>query len=405
MTDVTLASGSWVTLPWYNALSDPQGFYNNGAYKVEKKTNLSGILNININVSCSVNNMPGTLSANGTWQLRALETGSSTPYGITALQSYILFFDQLQQSRTGGINTTYELQTEFLLNSIPAGNYYLQIRQSPNFATGSLPLVTLDPLSTTKSYLQIKEVKSAADGRIIDIPSNMPYGTTGIKQIDFITGLQKKFNLVIYPNKTKANQFIIETFNNWYKRGEIKDFNKYINLDDTIGVIPSNNLAVNKLNFGDTLDTDYISQQFSKAANREYAKSYYVDTTNFYSQGELNVKTTFASDPLSRIAGTGLSGSVSGINPPVTQFSIGTWKVSRVTSASLVCGNFTEAAFYQLYTDTGTFQTGKIAYTDPYGNNPVIGFDWMVYQTQGAGEVYALNPTTGEIGYGSGIFC
>lgn len=321
MTDKVLTSGSWTTLPWYNALSDPQSFYNNGAYKVEKRTNLSGLLNLNINVSCSVNNMPGTLSANGTWGIRLLETGSSTPYSTRAIQSYIFFFDQLQQSRTGGINQNYELQTEFVLQDIPVGNYYFQIRQSPNSPTGSLPVVTMDPQSTTKSYLEIKEVKQAADGRVIDIPSNMPYGTTGIKQIDFITGLQKKFNLVIYPNKTKANEFIIETFNNWYKRGEVKDFNKYINLDENIEVIPTNNVAVNKLNFLDTLDTDYISQQFSKAANREYGKSYYIDTTNFYSQGEFNVKTTFAADPLARIAGTGLSGSVSGISPTYNCFN------------------------------------------------------------------------------------
>ncbi len=29
------------------------------------------------------------------------------------------------------------------------------------------------------------------------------------------------------------------------------------------------------------MDQDYISQQFSKAANREYATTYYTDTQNF----------------------------------------------------------------------------------------------------------------------------
>jgi len=317
MTDVQLPSNTFVTLPWYNTLVDAQGFYNNGAYRVEKRTNLEGVLNLNVNVSCSVNNMPGTFSANGTWQLQMIETGSSTAYGLTAIQSYIVFFDQLQQSRTGGINTTYELQTQFKLYDIPAGNYYFQVKQRPNFASPTVqPTVIMDPGETNKSYIEIKQVNQAADGRVIDIPSNMPYGTNGIKQIDFILGLQKKFNLIIYPNKTRTNEFIIETFNDWYKRGEVKDFNRYINLDKRIEVIPANNLAVNKLNFGDTLDNDYISQQFNKEANREYGKSYYVDTTNFFSQGEFNVKTTFASDPLIRIPGTGLSGSVGGITPP-----------------------------------------------------------------------------------------
>jgi hypothetical protein len=389
MTDITLASGSWTTLPWYNELSDPQNFYNNGAYTVEKTTNLKGALNININVSCSVNNMPGTLSANGTWQLRMLETGSSTPYSTQAVQSYIFFFDQLQQSRQGGINTTYELASEFKFNSIPSGSYYFQLRQSPNSPTGSLPLVTLDPQGTTKSFIEIKEVKQAADGRIMDIPSNMPYGTTGIKQIDFILGLQKKFNLVIYPNKTKLNEFIIETFNDFYKRGEVKDFNKYINLDKNIEVIPANNLAVNKLNFGDTLDTDYISQQFSKQANREYGKQYYIDTTNFYSQGEYNVKTTFASDPLIRIAGTGLSGSVGGINPPITQYSAGTWQFTSL-GARAACSS---AIQIEIFTANGLLTTGQTAYVDEYGITPLTGY---TYYSNGT-IIYKINSSTGVL--------
>ena len=389
MTDITLASGSWTTLPWYNSLSDPQDFYNNGAYRVEKTTNLKGAINININVSCSVNNMPGTFSANGTWGIRLLETGSLTPYSNRAIQSYIVFFDQLQQSRNGGINTTYELASEFKFDTVPAGNYYFQLLQSPNFATGSLPLVTLDPLATTKSFIQITEVKQAADGRVMDIPSNMPYGTTGIKQIDFILGLQKKFNLVIYPNNTNQSEFIIETFNEWYKRGEVKDFNQYINLDEKIEVIPANNLAVNKLNFGDTLDQDYISQQFSKAANREYGKTYYVDTTNFYSQGEFNVKTTFASDPLIRIAGTGLSGSVGGITAPITQYSAGTWNFTSAGALSACSSPFD----FVVYTANGLLTSGQVAYYDQYGITPITGYTFF---SNGL-LIYAINSSTGVI--------
>jgi hypothetical protein len=391
MTDVNLPSGSFVTLPWYNELSDPQNFYNNGAYRVEKTTNLEGTLNININVSCSVNNMPGTLSANGTWQIRMLETGSSTAYSTQAVSSYINFFDQLQQSRQGGINTTYELGSQFKFNTIPAGNYYFQLRQSPNAATGSLPLVTLDPKGTTKSFLEIRQVNQAADGRVMDIPSNMPFGTSGIKQIDFILGLQKKFNLVIYPNNTKPNEFIIETFNEWYKRGEVKDFNQYINLDDKIEFIPANNLAVNKLNFGDTLDQDYISQQFSKAANREYGKTYYIDTTNFYSQGTFEVKTTFASDPLIRIAGTGLSGSA--ITPTETTFFAGNVTFTANSNPIYACSS---PIAIDVYTIDGTLNTGNILYYDRYAQSRVTGYKF--FNPGGGNAITEVNPVTAVVG-------
>ena len=400
MTDKVLVADTFTTLPWYNELSDPQNFYNNGAYEVKEMTNLSGKLNININVSCSVNNMPGTLTANGTWQIRMIETGSSTPYSLRAIQSYIFFFDQLQNSRTGKIDTTYELATEFLMDSIPPGNYYFQIKQRPNSAVDAAPLVTLDPQGTTKSFLQINEVKQAADGRIMDIPSNMPFGTNGIKQIDFLMGVQKKFNLVIYPSKTKKNEFIVETFNNWYKSGEIKDFNKYINLDEKIEVIPANNFAVNELNFGDTLDTDYISQQFSKAANREFGKQYYTDTQNFFSQGKFEVKTTLASTPLIRIAGTGLSGSVSGINPTVTQYSAGNYRFSNAGNPNAVCFSGIDI---EMYTADGMISPGQIAYYDQYGSLPIRGYQTFTYG--GGNEIYEINGFTGEIGYGTGNFC
>jgi len=173
-----------------------------------------------------------------------------------------------------------------------------------------------DPVNQIKSYLEVTKVAQLGDGLVMDIPSNMPFGTNGIKQIDFLTSIQKKFNLVIYPSRTVRNQFIVEPFNNWYNKGRRWDFNKYINLDDKIEVIPANNLAVNELNFGDTLDQDYISQQFSKEANREFGKQYYIDQENFFSQGTYNVKTSVSSTQLLQIANTGVSGSVAGAAPP-----------------------------------------------------------------------------------------
>jgi hypothetical protein len=309
MTDLNIPNNTWTTLPWFNELQDRGGFVNNGAYTVTKQSNLTGVVNLNFNVSCSVNNLPGQIN------LRLIETGSATTAGTNTLVTLNQFLGQTAVSRgTGGLNQTFELSAPVYFGSVPVGTYYFQIWMNEYFATTD-PKVTLDPGGTTKSFIEIKKVNQAADGRVIDIPSNMPFGTNGIKQIDFILGLQRKYNLVIYPNRTKPNEFIIETFNEWYNKGQVKDFNRYINLDKTIEFIPANNLAVNKLNFGDTLDGDYVSQQFSKGANREFGKQYYVDTTNFYSQGEFNVKTTFASSPLLRMTGTGLSGSVSGITP------------------------------------------------------------------------------------------
>jgi hypothetical protein len=376
-------------------LEDPQNFYDNGAYRVEVSSSLRGILNLNINVSCSVNNMPGTFSQNGTWQYRLIETASSTAYSLNAIQSYIQFFDELQQSRSGGINTTYQLQSEFTTNEIPPGNYYFQIKQRPNVATGTLPTVTMDPLGTSKSFLQVRKVNQAADGRIMNIPLNMPFGTSGIKQIDFITSIQKKFNLVIYPSKTSINTFIIEPFNQWYDKGRRWDFNKYINLNDKLEVIPANNLAVNELNFGDTLDQDYISQQFSKAANREFGKTYYTDLQNFFSQGKFEVKTSVASTQLLQVAGTGVSGSIAGINPGQQVYYAGSYGLSISGNPRSACSG--DYDYADVYTIDGTINYGNILYADSSGLYPFTGYR-ILYDLMNC-TLYSIDPSTAVLSY------
>jgi hypothetical protein len=390
-TNVTIPMNTWTTLPWANELEDAAGSLNQGAYTVGKKSNLSGIFNLNFSVSSS-GNLPGQFA------VRLIETGSAYTTGeIGTIPSWAQYFTQLANGRssTQSIGQDFELISQVQFPSVETGSYYFQVKIN-EYYVASDPLIRVDPNTTggdatTKSYIQITKPNQAADGRILDIPSNMPFGTNGIKLVDFITGIQKKFNLVIYQDKTKPNQFIVETFNNWYKQGQVKDFNKYINLNSPIEVLPANNFAVANLNFGDKLDTDYISQQFRKGANRDYGKAYYVDTQNYFSQGTLNVETTFASDPLIRMPGTGLSGSNSGINPPVTKYSAGSWYFTNQNGARYAC---TSSNRFEIFTADGSITSGQTAYHDQYGTNLVTGYYFFSNGTL----IYNINPTTGQIG-------
>lgn len=311
-TDRTLNAGVVEYLPWYNIQQDPQNFVGSGtSYRIERPTKLYGEISLNVQVSGSNSNVPA-------FYLYAINANTNATGSYQTLATINDFYTQVHYSIASGsgVNRTDVVTQVFTTGVIPAGEYYFKLQYVDQYTPSGGLTVTLDPGGNPKSYIQIKKVKQAGDYRIMDIPSNMPYGTSGIKLVDFISGLQKKFNLVIYPDNTKPNQFIVETFNDWYQKGKILDFNQYINLDDKIEVIPANNFAVNKLTYGDTLDSDYVSQQFAKGANREYGKTYYTDTTNFFSQGSFDVKSAFASSPLLYVDGTGLSGSVGGYNPP-----------------------------------------------------------------------------------------
>jgi hypothetical protein len=380
-TDVTMSAGVDLQLPWSNIQTNPGGnMAGDLVWSTSYPTELRGVVNLNFNISSSTQSVPR-------FALRIKDSTSSTTISNQLLGNINDYLEEIRLYNAGATRPqTIETSQQFNSGLLPSGSYEFYLEYENSATSVGAVQVVLDPGATLKSYLEVNKLTSIGDGLVMDIPSNMPFGTNGIKQIDFITSLQKKFNLVIYPNKTKLNEFIIETFNEWYKTGEVKDFNKYINVDDKIEVIPANNFAVNNLNFGDTLDTDYISQQFSKQANREYGKSYYTDTENFFSQGTFEVKTGFASGPLVRLNGTGLSGSVGGITPP------------PVTSYSFIMGNngysseydaCNETYYYPtvVYASTGNPYLVNQLFTDPSLTNPFNGYD--VYWKWGIPDYYA----------------
>jgi hypothetical protein len=294
-------------LPYYNVQSNPANNIDplSLEYSLEYPSKLRGYANLSFEVSGS-----GNITVAPQFTLVIKDMGGAV-VEKTALTQVNNFMNAIRGADLSqGLKTAqqkYTVLSEFNTAYIPSGSYQFWLEYT-QLGSGTMTAI-LDPDGDLKSYIEISKVGNVGEGQVISIGANMPFGTKGIKKIDFITGLQKKFNLVIYPSKINRNEFIVESFNKWYKEGIQWDFNQFVNLDDKIEVIPANNLAVNELNFGDVLDQDYISQQFSKEANREYGKTYYVDTQNFFSQGNFEVKTSLASSPLVYLQGTGISGS------------------------------------------------------------------------------------------------
>jgi hypothetical protein len=233
----------------------------------------------------------------------------------------------VRDSRTTTTTQTYNLKGVPLVGAtLPAGTYRIYIRYDV-YGTNNFT-VQLNPDSSNLCQLEISRVRQAGDQQVMDIPSNMPFGTSGIKVIDFIRGVQKKFNLVIYPDKLNPNQFVVETFNNWYKQGTIKDFNRYINVKDKIEFTPANQLGYNKIRFSDADDTDYISTLFKRTNNRVYGESNFYDSGSYYSQGSLDVTTTLAQGPLGQVPGSGYTGSVASVATSCTTYKF-TWEGGR----------------------------------------------------------------------------
>ena len=340
------------------------------------------------------------ISSNGLGELKLnlLVTGSSTAYPELTLyrqpntptgQPNIISLDYMndyirRDFKNSGGEKEYTLTQEFNTDFTSGSSYDFNIGFTTS-GTGTVN-VTIGPEGNTESRLKIKTLNEIGDLMPIDMPANMPFGTNGITLLDFLASVQKKFNLQIYPSKTKPRHFIIETFNNWYKQGKVKNFDKYMDLNRTISVTPANNLGVREVEFGDTLDLDFLTQNFKKQNNREFGKSYFRDTQNFFSDGKLQVETGLGVSPLRYVVGSGTEG----------------FAVVRLTAFFAVIANSTSTLCaqgeFQLYHDGAGVRptSGDIVYYDVNGSAPVVTYDYILLDN--APTIYNLNAGTGEFG-------
>ena len=376
-TDITMSSGVYIPLTYDNITENPQFNYTDGKYTLDRQQSLiKGRIKVVTNVSGS-NGVPQfTLAAYRT-------TGTPGIVDLKPLEQTNKFFRETDSQSSSTGDREYTLEEKFTM-SLSTGDYRFELKYE-NF-NGSNFTVVNNPGGNINGYIAVDEVTSAADYRIMEIARNLPQGgETGIRQIDFIKGLQKKFNLIIYPSKTKPNHFIIDSFKNWYKKGVVRNFDRFIDLNNKIEVTPANNLAVREVNFGDKMGKDFLAVQFEKAINRDYGTINYVDNQNFFSQGSLDVETTFAASPLRYIQGTGVSGS----SVPAVGYS----EIVQLGNTSPSVCSEPETTVY-IESNVGFF-TDDILYLDQYLTQPVTGYGFVV---DAGGNIWDLNSSTGQVG-------
>ena len=105
-----------------------------------------------------------------------------------------------------------------------------------------------------------------------------------LKQIDFLSSIAKKFNLVLVPDPEVPNQIIIEPYTYFIGTGDIYDWSDKISFDTGLTVEPALNYVDSYLTFTDSEDGDYGNVQFkNRNTNRIYGQKYVPNNTDFRS--------------------------------------------------------------------------------------------------------------------------
>jgi hypothetical protein len=114
-----------------------------------------------------------------------------------------------------------------------------------------------------------------------------------IKQIDFISSIAKKFNLVFISNPDNPIDILIEPYDFYVGTGEIFDWTDKISYDKGWSVEPALNFVESELLLSDLEDGDAGNKQFKDVNNRIYGRNMVLNPTDFKSQ-EKKIETIFS---------------------------------------------------------------------------------------------------------------
>ena len=151
-----------------------------------------------------------------------------------------------------------------------------------------------------KTSLEIVSVTNPISGQTVDIAANMPE----MKQIDFVSGLQKMFNLVFIPDRNNAKHLSIEPFNDYMATGAQKDWTNKIDLSKDIMIAPTTDLQARKYDWTHTNGKDLVNDLVFKNASRVYGRYRVDDPDNDFASGNKEIKSPFAPHIASYIPGT-----------------------------------------------------------------------------------------------------
>lgn len=114
-----------------------------------------------------------------------------------------------------------------------------------------------------------------------------------IKQIDILSSLAKKFNLVFIPDPNVKNQIIIESYPYYIGTGDVYDWTDKLSYDKGWSVEPALNYIETELILSDLEDGDSGNIQFKQQNNRIYGENKQYNPTEFKSTTK-KIETTFS---------------------------------------------------------------------------------------------------------------
>jgi hypothetical protein len=147
------------------------------------------------------------------------------------------------------------------------------------------------------NYLRLVFASDPVSGFTVDATLNMP----DFKQIDFVSSLQKMFNLVFIPDALDPTKIKIEPFQDFVSSGTKKDWTNKIDFTSDIVIEPTTDIQSSKYKFTHAEGGDFLNDAIQRSLGRVYGQMEILDLENDFSRGDYVSQTGFAPYTMSLI--------------------------------------------------------------------------------------------------------
>lgn len=202
---------------------------------------------------------------------------------------------------------TFSYVYNFGLNDLEQGDEFRFGVMTYEDNEGDTPNITFNSTATPNELegtgWRMTSNSPIFQGVDLDTEANCP----DIKQKDYLSGIQKMFNLVFVPDENDSTKILIEPFQDYKGTGNTLDWTNLIDYDKSVKIEPTTSIQKRDYEWTYSEDKDIANQFYKDNADRIYGRYLIEDTENDFATGKETIKNPFGAYPCSYINGSSVT--------------------------------------------------------------------------------------------------
>jgi hypothetical protein len=255
------------------------------------------------NISADTNNgVSFHLSNPGQYQFRATFNAVNISGASNSIIIYLIRQFQTPTSVSGFSmdNAAITIPPGTTGETITFDFYIDTYNQAPNLTNFFSLNLTFSKANSATNYidnLDFKIINNEYSPRYTegDFDYNLEFPEGRFTQVDFITNINKLFNLIVVPNPEEPNKLVVEPIIDYFGTGATINWNNKIDYNSTITISPVNNYVEGELGMNLVEDKDVASQNFKNLQGRNFGLQN-VQLGQDFKNRKIDINTIFASE-------------------------------------------------------------------------------------------------------------